>query len=161
MKPLKKIKKLEKFQKNKDTFVLPQENRITFRYYIEIPLNGVLYKFWVNPELPSITINKRTNQVLNDFINGDFSLSSRCNPINIIFRDIVDGDINEFKDQLFNWLHYNNKMNVTISRFNAIGELDTRWHLIGTTPTNIYYPEYDSDLDFEITLQYDYFSINY
>lgn len=167
MEPVKKIKKFNSFTQKKEARIFniypPQEPRLTYRYLMEFPLGDRMYIWWVNCELPSARINRMSRNEWGGIESTMMKLD--WEPIQVRFMHLgfgyEDSDISEFYGRLQTKLNNFNKINTTIKRIGPTGvEVDV-WHLRGCLITNIIH-EYrmDDQPNVEITLQYDYCSLN-
>tara|TARA_R110002153_G_scaffold97967_2_gene232904 strand:- start:292 stop:810 length:519 start_codon:yes stop_codon:yes gene_type:complete len=171
MEPKKKIKKFDEFtQSNHPRGIFNHEIYKTtqsLRRVMELPMGDVLGLLRVDAEKPQMLrekISKPIGMSEEDFprtIMGRTTLQ----PIRIRFRDGINVSEIELQNSIWDWVYNNDysKENICIKTLDPTGVEIERWSLRGCFPTQIsYHPigENDEQQYLELTLHYDYFTIN-
>jgi len=169
MEPKKRIKKFSEFTQsnhprgifNNETYEPTQ----SLRRIMELPMGDVLGLLKVDSEKPQVQVEKINLPV--GMYPEDFPRTMRgrevSQPIRIRFRDGINVSEIELQNSIWDWVDNGGKKNIRINTLDPTGVEIERWNLIGCFLTEIgYHPigENDEQQYLELTLHYDYFTIN-
>ena len=169
MEPKKRIKKFSEFTQsnhprgifNNETYEPTQ----SLRRIMELPMGDVLGLLKVDSEKPQVQVEKINLPV--GMYPEDFPRTMRgrevSQPIRIRFRDGINVSEIELQNSIWDWVDNGGKKNIRINTLNPTGVEIERWNLIGCFLTEIgYHPigENDEQQYLELTLHYDYYTIN-
>jgi hypothetical protein len=132
---------------------------------MELPMGDVLGLLKVDSEKPQSQVEKINLPV--GMYPEDFPRTMRgrevSQPIRIRFRDGINVSEIELQNSIWDWVDNGGKKNIRINTLDPTGVEIERWNLIGCFLTEIgYHPigENDEQQYLELTLHYDYFTIN-
>jgi len=169
MEPKKRIKKFSEFTQsnhprgifNNETYEPTQ----SLRRIMELPMGDVLGLLKVDSEKPQVQVEKINLPV--GMYPEDFPRTMRgrevSQPIRIRFRDGINVSEIELQNSIWDWIDNGGKKNIRINTLDPTGVEIERWNLIGCFLTEIgYHPigENDEQQYLELTLHYDYYTIN-
>jgi hypothetical protein len=169
MEPKKRIKKFSEFTQsnhprgifNNETYEPTQ----SLRRIMELPMGDVLGLLKVDSEKPQVQVEKINLPV--GMYPEDFPRTMRgrevSQPIRIRFRDGINVSEIELQNSIWDWVDNGGKKNIRINTLDPTGVEIERWNLIGCFLTEIgYHPigENDEQQYLELTLHYDYYTIN-
>ena len=169
MEPKKRIKKFSEFTQsnhprgifNNETYEPTQ----SLRRIMELPMGDVLGLLKVDSEKPQVQVEKINLPV--GMYPEDFPRTMRgrevSQPIRIRFRDGINVSEIELQNSIWDWVDNGGKKNIHINTLDPTGVEIERWDLRGCFPTEIgYHPigENDEQQYLELTLHYDYYTIN-
>tara|TARA_R110002020_G_scaffold113236_2_gene260266 strand:- start:10399 stop:10914 length:516 start_codon:yes stop_codon:yes gene_type:complete len=138
-----------------------------FRRIMELPMGDRLGLFFVDSEKPVV----QQTHIPHPWVGGETIMGRTVSrPIQIIFRNGMNTDEIELQDFMRDWLHnqtngYVNqyKKNICIKSLDPTGVEIERWDLRGCFPSAIIYSPIEgseTEQNLEMTLHYDYCSIN-
>lgn len=152
MEPIKNLKKLDVFKKKENNFLSQ------FSYIMEFPLGNRMYKWLIDFELPYI---RQPRFGFGNYFADNNIHDMEWGPIQIRFKNLMEGDSNEFYNRLSDWFndynHTNQKINTCVHRLNQDGTIAHRWDLIGCFVSAIHYNQTyleENNSNVEITLHY-------
>ena len=169
MEPKKRIKKFSEFTQsnhprgifNNETYEPTQ----SLRRIMELPMGDVLGLLKVDSEKPQSQVEKINLPV--GMYPEDFPRTMRgrevFQPIRIRFRDGINVSEIELQNSIWDWVDNGGKKNIRINTLDPTGVEIERWNLIGCFLTEVGYHsigENDEQQYLELTLRYDYFTIN-
>ena len=169
MEPKKRIKKFSEFtQSNHPRGIFNYggyEDTQSLRRIMELPMGDVLGLLKVDSEKPQVQVEKINLPV--GMYPEDFPRTMRgrevSQPIRIRFRDGINVSEIELQNSIWDWVDNGGKKNIHINTLDPTGVEIERWDLRGCFPTEIgYHPigENDEQQYLELTLHYDYYTIN-
>jgi hypothetical protein len=168
MEPKKKIKKFSEFtQSNHPRGIFNHEiyePTQPFRRIMELPMGDVLGLLKVDAEKPQLQVEQiglpwGRREELPRTMMGRMAPQ----PIRVRFRDGINVSEIELQNSIWDWVGNRGKKNICIQTLDPTGVEIERWNLSGCFPTEIdYHPigENDEQLYLELTLHYDYFTLN-
>ena len=144
----------------------------TFRRIMELPMGDRLGLFHVDAEKPVV----QQTHIPHPWVEGETIMGRNLiQPIQVIFRDGINMDETELQDFMRDWLHLDNwneyidissrgyKKNICIKTLDPTGVEVERWDLRSCFPSAIIYSPIEgseTEQNLEMTLHYDYCSIN-
>ena len=170
MEPKKIIKKFTEFtQSNHPRGIFNDETyepTQSLRRIMELPMGDVLGLLKVDAEKPQTQVETIGLPV--GMCHEDFPRTTRGRlnpqPIRIRFRDGINVSEIELQDSIWNWVDTLSKKNICIKTLDPTGVEIERWNLRGCLPTEVSYQnigENDEQQYLELTLHYDYYTINH
>ena len=171
MEPKKKIKKFSEFtQSNHPRGIFNHQDyepTQSLRRIMELPMGDVLGLLQVDAEKPQVQVE--TIDLPVGMYSEDFPRTMRgrtvSQPIRIRFRDGINVSEIELQNSIWGWLNNNRgyKKDICIKTLDPTGVEIEKWDLRGCFPTDIGYHsigENDEQRYLELTLHYDYYTIN-
>jgi len=176
MEPKKRIKKFSEFtESNHPRGIFNHEiyePTQSLRRIMELPMGDVLGLLKVDSEKPQTQVE--TIDLPIGMYSEDFPRTMRgrtvLQPIRIRYRDGINVSESELQNSILGWLnngggsfHRGYKKDICIKTLDPTGVEIERWDLRGCFPTDIgYHPigENDEQQYLELTLHYDYYTIN-
>ena len=170
MEPKKKIKSFDEFTKSNHPRGIFNheiyEPTQPLRKIMELPMGNVLGLLRVDAENPQVqveTMDLPVGMYLEDFPR---TMRGRTvpQPIRVRFRDGINVSEIELQNSISDWDDNRSKKDICIKTLDPTGVEIERWSLRGCFPTQIsYHPieENDEQLYLELTLHYDYYTINH
>ena len=168
MEPKKRIKKFQEFtDTNHPRGIFNHEiyePTQSIRRIMELPMGDVLGLLKVDAETPQV--RAETIDLPAGMYSEDFPRTLRGGmpqPIRVRFRDGINVSEIELQNSIWDWVDNGGKKNIRINTLDPTGVEIERWNLIGCFLTEIgYHPigENDEQQYLELTLRYDYFTIN-
>lgn len=168
MEPKKKIKRFDEFTKSNHPRGIFNheiyEPTQPFRRIMELPMGDVLGLLKVDAEKPQAQVETIDLPWRNEegLPPPRFRGRTVLQPIRIRFRDGINVSEIELQNSLWNWSPWYKK-NICIKTLDPTGIEIERWDLRGCFPTDISYHligENDEQQYLELTLHYDYYTIN-
>ena len=132
-----------------------------FRRIMELPMGDRLGLFDVDSEKPVV----QQTHIPHPWVAGETIMGRTVpQPIQVIFRDGINTDETELQDFIRDWLHSSRyRKNICIKTLDPTGVEIERWDLRGCFPSAIIYSPVEgseTEQNLEMTLHYDYCSIN-
>ncbi len=170
MEPKKKIKSFNEFtQSNHPRGIFNHdiyEPTQPLRRIMELPMGDVLSLLKVDAEKPIMLAEGLA--LPTGMYHEDFPRTTRGRlnpqPIRIRFREGINVSEIELQDSIWNWVDTLGKKNICIKTLDPTGVEIERWDLRGCLPTEVSYQnigENDEQQYLELTLHYDYYTINH
>lgn len=169
MEPKKKIKKFSEFTKSNHPRGIFNheiyEPTQPLRRIMELPMGDVLGLLKVDAEKPQAQVETIDLPWRNEEGLPPRTMMGRAvpQPIRVRFRDGINVSEIELQNSIWDWVGNRGKKNICIQTLDPTGVEIERWDLRGCFPTEIdYHPigENDEQLYLELTLHYDYFTLN-
>jgi len=169
MEPKKRIKKFSEFtQSNHPRGIFNHEvyePTQPFRRIMELPMGDVLGLLKVDAEKPQAQVETIDLPWRNKEGLPPRTMMGRMvpQPVRIRFRDGINVSEIELQNSLWDWQQSRTKKNICIKTLDPTGIEIERWDLRGCFPTEIGYHqigENDEQQYLELTLHYDYYTIN-